>query len=552
MEKISVEIEQKSIECDFGTKAISIIPESWQNREFPLISLRINNEVLSPYQRLEIDSKIEPIYLNEIDGLRIYRLTLCFLVEAAAHICFPNESLIIDHSLERGYFFHFESNNAITQEEIDKLESKVQDMIDKNVKLCPRNISYKQAIEWFKSRDDWETLLLMENMNKNSILVNECEGYRSLHHSTLAPSASLITAYEFMSYDRGFLLRFPPSTSPLEIQPFKDVPLLFSVYQEHKNWGRILEVDCVGRLNQLSMDNKKLSHFINVAEALHEKKISQIAEMIGNKRESVKTVLIAGPSSSGKTTFTKRLGIQLQAVGLKPLLVSLDDYYLPHDKVPKDVDGKPDFEDLYALDVNLLNQNLLDFFNGEEVEFPIFDFKKGGRLEKGRILKNEPGTVLLMEGIHGLNEKLTEKIDSKNKFKIYISALTQLNLDDHNRISTSDNRIIRRMVRDFQFRGYSAITTLEIWPSVKRGERKHIFPYQNSADVMFNSTLDYEISVLKVWAEPLLRSVKPTERAYSEACRLLEFLSNFSPISSTLVPKNSILREFVGESGFKY
>ncbi len=305
-------------------------------------------------------------------------------------------------------------------------------------------------------------------------------------------------------------------------------------------------------MNKLTTDKKKMQHYIRIAESLHNKKIAKIADDILARKGDVKVVLIAGPSSSGKTTFTKKLAIQLQVVGFNPIIVSLDDYYLSHDKVPLDEFGKIDLEALGALDVPLLNKNLIRLFNNEEVEFPIYDFKIGGRRETGKKLSMDDRSILLMEGIHGLNEGLTPDIPASRKYKIYLSALTQLNIDDHNRIATTDNRLIRRMVRDHNFRKYSAISTFKIWPSVRRGEEKNIFPYQESADSAFNSALDYELSVLKVFAEPLLHSVKPHCKEYSEASRLLNFLANFTPIPSYLVPEESILREFIGNSSFKY
>jgi uridine kinase len=307
----------------------------------------------------------------------------------------------------------------------------------------------------------------------------------------------------------------------------------------------------VGHLNRL-VAKKEIKSFIQIAEAFQSRKLYDVADRIYERRESVKVILIAGPSSSGKTTTAKRLSILLKVMGLEPLAIGLDDYYVGKARTPKDAKGEPDYECLEALDVEYLNEQLLALFRGEEVELPLFDFKIGARRESGRRIRMGRRTVLIIEGIHGLNDALTSQIDKEQKFKLYVSALTQLNLDDHNRVPTSDNRLIRRMVRDYQFRSHDAVQTIKMWPNVQTGERKHIFPYQNGADVAFNSALDYELSVLKVYAEPLLRSVKPIMNEYAEASRLLGFLENFAPIPPQYVPGQSILREFIGESEFKY
>jgi uridine kinase len=338
----------------------------------------------------------------------------------------------------------------------------------------------------------------------------------------------------------------------MKVAPFEDNHHLFSVYSEQKKWGRIVGVHSVGLLNRM-VSNRTIRDYIRIAEAFQEKKLAEIADRIYERRDDVKAVLIAGPSSSGKTTSAKRLSIALKVLGIEPIAISLDDYYVGTDKTPLDEKGQPDFECLEALDVPYLNQQLLSLLAGEEVVLPLFDFKLGKRKEEGgRKIRLDRRTMLIIEGIHGLNDALTPQIKRETKFKLYVSALTQLNLDDHNRIPTSDNRLLRRMVRDYQFRGAGATRTFNMWPSVQRGERKHIFPFQNGADAAFNSALDYELAVLKFYAEPLLRSVKPGMKEYSEASRLLSFLENFAPIPPQYVPGTSILREFTGESEFKY
>jgi uridine kinase len=327
--------------------------------------------------------------------------------------------------------------------------------------------------------------------------------------------------------------------------------VLFSIYREYKNCGKILRVGSVGRLDELIRQGG-IQDFVQVAEALQDKKIAEIADRINALRDQVRLVLIAGPSSSGKTTFSKKLMIQLRVVGRNPITISLDDYYKPHDRTPRDEEGKPDFESLDALDVETLNDTLVRLLRAEEVETPVFDFHAGARKPEGRKTRLPDRAILILEGIHGLNDALTPLVPRESKHKIYVSALTQLNLDDHNRIATTDNRLIRRIVRDSQFRGHSALQTLTMWPSVRRGEDRNIFPFQNGADSAFNSALDYELAVLKVYADPLLASVKPDAPEYQEARMLLSFLSNFAPLHPRWVPATSILREFIGESAFKY
>ncbi len=531
----------------------AFLPGDMAEREgYPLIAVKVNNQTLSLKQRIDINGELKPVYLSGRDGLNVYRQSLCFLTEMAFHRLYPQGDLVIDHSLGNGFYYHLEGERPSPEELVPRLSGEMKAIVEKDLPIDLFHLSYPETLEMIRRRGGAEkTLQLMAGLNKPRITILECGGYRSIFHGPLVASTGILTHWELTRYADGFLLRFPPSRTPMEMAPFVDEPKLFSIYQEHKKWGKVMDIHCVGQLNGLAMDKKKREYFILAAETLHEQKMSDIAHKI-SRREGVKIVLVAGPSSSGKTTFTKRMAINLQAQGYDPVMISLDDYYLPHDQTPLDEEGKPDYEALEALDVPLLNQNLLDLLAGEEAEIPVFNFKKGGREEKGRLLKLRENSLLIMEGIHGLNEKLTGRIPPERKFKIYISALTQLNLDDNNRISTTDNRMIRRMVRDYQFRGYTAHTTIRIWPSVRRGERKNIFPYQGEADVIFNSALDYELGVLKGLAEPLLRSVKPTEEEYSEACRLLAFLNYFIPIPSEAIPNLSILREFVGNSGFKY
>jgi len=542
--------KQKSVQ--FGKRTSILINEEEFNKgPFPLIGLKLNNELVCLSRKMEINTQVKPVYLNEKDGLRIYRDTLCYLLTMAFDSLYPEKRLIIGHSLGHGFYYHTESNKPFSIKEMSDLNKKMRELVIKEYPITRNVLSYEESLEMFKKYNQLDTVDLLSYKNNSSFPVYECNNFRDYAFTPLAYNTSLIKHFELKAYQNGLLLRFPPATDPTEINHFNDHPLLYSVYQEYKDWGKILHVESVGKLNQ-KISEKEDKHFIRIAESLHNKKISEIADRIQEKRKELRVVLIAGPSSSGKTTFTKKLSIQLQVVGFNPQIISLDNYYYPPEEVPCDDEGKPDFEALEALDVKNLNANLIELFETGETEIPIFNFKLGKRMKKGTPLKTDERSILLIEGIHGLNDKLTPQIDKKLKFKIYVSALTQLNLDDHNRIPTTDNRLIRRIVRDHQFRGTSAKKTLQMWNSVRRGENKYIFPYQDKANAIFNSALDYELSVLKIYADPLLKMIKPNEEEYSEALRLLAFLDHFSPLPAKHTPDFSILREFIGDSGFHY
>jgi uridine kinase len=436
--------------------------------------------------------------------------------------------------------------------EIEELQSRMKDLAGQDLPINCRYMAYEEAMETFTKNRQIDTALLLNERSEAKVMVNECAGFIDLYISPLLGRTGLLAAFELMPYEDGFLLRFPAIGGGRQLGAFEDSPKIFSVYSEYKKWGRIVGVHSVGRLNHL-VSEQKIREYIRIAEAFQEKKLDEIAAKIYICKDKVKAILIAGPSSSGKTTTAKRLSIALKVMGIEPIAISLDDYYVGTENNPKDEKGEPDYECLESLDIPYLNRQLLELLAGEEVTLPVFDFKSGKRRETGgRKIRLNSGSMLLIEGIHGLNDALTPQIKRETKFKLYVSALTQLNLDDHNRIPTSDNRLLRRIVRDHQFRNAKAARTFNMWPSVQRGERKYIFPFQNSADAAFNSALDYELAVLKFYADPLLRTVKPGMKEYSEAKRLLSFLENFAPIPPQYVPGTSILREFIGESEFKY
>lgn len=516
----------------------------------PIVAIRVNNELFSLSRNIDVRARVEPVTNETTEGSNVCRRTLCLVLAAAARDLYPELRLLVGHSLGYGYYYTLESEGNNHAIDLKKLESRMREMIDADLPVATRYVSYEEALDLFALTNQPDTLRLLNHMSKPKILINTLGGYSDLYFQPLLDKTGLLGVFELRSYGEGFLLRFPPTSHPDYLSEFEDIPQLFAVYHQSKKWGKLIGVSSVGQLNEI-IEKRKVKDYVEITETMQNKQIAEIADRIAAK-QTAKVVLIAGPSSSGKTTTSKKLSMQLRVLGYEPVVISLDDYYRGKDSTPLDEEGKPDFECLEALDVPYLNEVLVSLFRGEEVEMPSFDFKIGARKYTGKKLKLNDRSILVMEGIHALNDKLTPLVERELKFKIYLSALTPLNLDDHNRIPTSDNRLLRRIVRDAQFRGKGAAGTIAMWASVQRGERLHIFPFQDKADVMFNTALDYELSVLKVYAEPLLRAVKPTETEYSEASRLLMFLNNFSPVPSSYVPGQSIIREFIGDSDFKY
>ncbi len=517
----------------------------------PLAAVLINNELCPLDYFLTTDCSLAPVTVDTALGAVTYRRSLCYLLAMAARELFPGRRLVAGMAIGTGFFHFFDDNLPDDPKDITALEQKMRELVAKDIPIRREWMSYAGAVEYFRTSSQPDTLLLLEHMNDARIALNECSGYRDLHVAPLVPSTGVLRVFELKPYHDGFLLRYPHKEDD-RVPPFEDDPILYSIAKEYRERAKILGVSSVGTLNRINSP-KRIKEYIQVAEALQAKKMAELADQVARQSGTVKALLIAGPSSSGKTTTSKRMAIQLRVMGFEPVVIALDDYFVDREHTPRDENGEYDFECLEALDIEYLNEQLVQLFRGQEIELPSFDFRTGNRKPSGKKLRLSTGReIVVMEGIHGLNDKLTPRIPREQKFKIYVSALTQLNLDDHNRISTTDNRLLRRIVRDCQFRGKSAGETLKMWSSVNRGERRHIFPFQNTADAAFNSALDYELGVLKIYAEPVLRSVKPTDPEYAEAARLLSFLSNFMPIPAQFVPGTSILREFIGESEFKY
>lgn len=535
---------------DYGTKVYTVL-DNFNIPTDSIYAVKINNEVRSLEDQIQYTSTIEPVLNNSKTGSAIYRRSLCLLLATACHTLFPEKRLLVGHSLGHGYFYTFEDEDEVSNDVINQLRKEMEKLIEQNIPITTKDISYQEATQLFEKLNLKETRKQLQFICEPSIKINTINDFSDIYFEPLVRSTGVLKVFDILQYKNGFLLRFPRTSDPERLDLFKDEPKLYEIFSKYKEWGKRVNVTSAASLNQL-IKQRQINDFIEITETFQQKNISNIASQIIEKG-TVKVVLIAGPSSSGKTTSAKKLALELRAMGYQPKIISLDCYYLGRDKTPLDEEGKPDFECLEALNIELLNQNLVDLFAGKEVCIPSYDFHSGtSYFDENCKMTLEENEILIMEGIHGLNDKLTPKVPAEYKFKIYLSALTQLNLDDHNRISTSDNRLIRRIVRDNNFRGKPAAGTIEMWPSVTRGEELHIFPFQNNADAILNTALDYEFSVLRVYAAPLLRQVTPMEKEYSEARRLLNFLENFSTIPPTAVPPRSILREFIGGSAFHY
>ena len=550
---ITLKYKEKEIckkEVPAGTQVQSII-DDFKMDSSTIYAVLINNELCPLDSKIKYSSVIEPVLNNTKEGASVYRRSLCLLLAAAAHNIFPKTRLLVGHSLGHGYYYTLDTGKPIEAKQITALGREMSALVKKDIPITTSEISWQQAADLFEKTGLTETRKQLNFNCTPSIKINTLDTFSDLYFGPLVLSTGVLKVFELMKYGDGFLLRFPKSSEPDKLASFKDQPKLFEIYSKYKEWGKRIGVTSAASINQIIAENK-IKDFIEITETFQQKNISKIASQIIDKG-SVKVVLIAGPSSSGKTTSAKKLGLELQAMGYQPKIISLDNYYIGRDKTPLDENGKPDYECLEALDVKLLNQNLVDLFNGKTVNIPSYDFHTGtSYFDSDNMLTLKENEILILEGIHGLNDKLTPKVPAEYKFKIYLSALTQLNLDDHNRVSTSDNRLIRRIVRDNNFRGKPAAGTIEMWPSVTKGEELHIFPFQNNADAILNTALDYELSVLRVFAAPLLRQVTPLQKEYAEARRLLSFLENFSTVAPSAVPNRSIIREFIGGSAFKY
>jgi len=532
-----------------GISLLELSKDCTDEYKSTIVAAKVDNDIKELSFHLYNSANVEFIDLTDDDGMRIYRRSLSFVLIKSVNDLFPDRKVTINHSISKGIYCEVKGKTSLTLEEVTKIESRMQELINKKIPFIKRIMSIEEAKEIFKKTGRLDRFRAIEYRKKPYVTIYNCDGFEDYFYGYMAPDTSYLKKFALKFFAPGLIMMFPNKTKPDVIPKFKEQKKLFSIFKEYKNWVRILGVPNVGSLNYLVKEGK-VNELIRVGEALHEKKIAQIADMIAFNKKKKRVVLIAGPSSSGKTTFAHRLAIQLKVNGLRPVTISLDDYFVDRDHTPKDEKGEFDFEALEAIDIKLFNQHLACLIKGEEVGIPIFSFPNGCRENYCRKLRIDDDQLLIIEGIHGLNEKLTSSIPKESKFKVYVSAITSMSIDDHNRIPTTDSRMLRRIVRDFQFRGCSAINTIKRWPSVRRGEEKNIFPFQEEADIMFNSALPFELGVLKVLAEPLLSDVDRSQTEYSEAKRLIEFLTNFVTIESKEIPANSIIREFVGGSCF--
>lgn len=539
----------KEKEVPKGTTLLELSKEFQKDYRSTIVAARINNDIRELTFQLEDSCNVEFIDLTDDDGMRIYRRSLHFLLIKAANDLFPDRKVIIEHSISKGLYCQIKGDIELSESDVKSLEKKMTELVRAKIPFIKIEVSVDQARDIFLKNGRMDRFSVIEYRKKPYVTMYSCDGLYDYFYGYMVPHTGYLKVFGLKYYKPGLILLFPEKSNPDVLPEFIEQRKLFNIFSEYTKWGHILGVDTVGALNRI-VASGGAGDIIRVSEALHEKKIAQIADMITQNEHKKRVVLISGPSSSGKTTFAQRLATQLRVNGLRPVTISLDDYFVDRDRTPRDENGEYDFEALEAIDVELFNIHLANLIIGLEVEVPTFNFTGGCRENVGRKLRINEDQILIIEGIHGLNERLTSTIPRESKFKIYVSALTSMNIDDHNRIPTTDTRFIRRIVRDYQFRGSSAVSTIKRWPSVRRGEERNIFPFQEEADVMFNSFLIYELGALKTFAEPLLNEIDDSYPEYSEAKRLIEFLSNFLPIDHHEIPTNSIIREFIGGSVF--
>ena len=514
------------------------------------VSARVNNKVEGMHYRVYNSKDVEFLDMTSSSGSRAYTRTLFFVLCKAVQDIYPNTDVVIDIPVSNGFYVDIRLGRPVVEEDVNILRRRMQEIIDAKMPIRRYMVPTEDAIALFQEKGDVEKVKLLKTSGSIYTTYYKIGEYVDFYYGTLLTNTSGLYLFGLEKYYDGMLLRIPSLKNPDVLGEMTKQDKMFDIFKEHHRWQDILGIRTVGDFNQ-AIDAGHATDIINISEALQEKKIANIAEDIAN-RQGVKLVLLAGPSSSGKTTSCKRLSIQLAVNGLKPLQISLDDYFVDRDKTPKDDNGEYDFESIYALNLDLLNEQFNALFRGEEVELPKYDFPSGKSVKSGKKLKMEPNNVLVVEGIHALNPELTAHIPQEQIYRVYASALTTILLDNHNYIPTTDNRLLRRIIRDYKYRGVSAQETIHRWPSVRTGENKWIFPYQENADAMFNTAMLYELSVIKMQAEPLLQQVPENCEEHAEAYRLLKFLKYFKGIPYNNLPPTSLLREFLGGSSFQY
>ena len=545
-----MQVKYKDIFIDVkkGTKVNKVLKKYIDEDELKPIACRFNNEIKRLDMPIEKDGEIELIDITNKDGMRVYIRGLTFLVCMAFKELFPKTQLTIEYQLYHSMFCTAK-NVEITDEVLKQVQDKVDEIISQNIPIVKTTMTRAEAIEFYKNTDDFRGAAQLELDSREVVTLYYCNNYYNYLYGVMPISTGCISKYELQKYDNGFLIRYPSRKTPEKVPILKKTEKLYNTLKENDETHKILGVSTLYKLNNI-IRKGNIKEYILLDEALHEKKIANIADSIASNKK-IKLVAIAGPSSSGKTTFSKRLCLQLRLNNIKTVPISVDNYFVERENTPRDKNGNYNFECIEAIDTKLLNNDIMKLLNGEEIDAPTFNFHTGHKEYLGNKMKLADDEILVMEGIHCLNDNLTYLIPKQQKFKVYISALTVLNLDNYNRISTTDTRLIRRIVRDKQFRGYNADHTLEMWSSVNEGEEKNIFVFQEEADVMFNSSLIYELNVLKQYAIPLFKEISPESPLYSEAKRLYTLLSYFETIEPKDVPSNSLLREFIGGSIFE-
>ncbi|TAJ14137.1 nucleoside kinase [Marinilabiliaceae bacterium JC017] len=518
----------------------------------PILGALVNNKLTELNYEVYHPKNVQFIDITHPDGMRMYIRSLSFVLYKAVDELYPHARLRIEHSVSKGIYCELLNHHEdLSIQEVLQLGERMREIINKDLPFIREEAETEEVIKLFENRNMYDKTALMRHRGLVYTTYQKMNNHIGLFYGYMVPSTGYLNVFDLNKYYNGMLLQVPMKDNPDKVEDLIIQNKMFDIFQEFTQWNRVLNVTNVGDLNGTCY-NGMAEQIIKVSEALHEKKIAQIADTIAERKGKVKIVLISGPSSSGKTTFGKRLAIQLLVAGIKPVNLSLDNYFVDREKTPLDEHGEYDFEALEALDIPKFNQDLTDLLEGKTVDIPKFSFETGKRFYDGEKLQMADENILIIEGIHGLNPGLTPAIPAEKKFKVYVSALTNINLDDHNRIHTTDNRLIRRIVRDYKYRNYSATDTLSRWQSVRRGEEKHIFPFQEEADMMFNTALLYELSVLKPLAEPILLEVPPNVPEYAEANRLLNFFSYFKPMQPREIPPTSIVREFLGGSSFNY
>lgn len=548
---IKVQILGKTKEYPYGTSYGEIVEEYQESSRYPIVLVMKDGKLCELHKKLKQDGVLEFVTTGDEIGHKTYkRSASLLLLKAVYHVAGRKniKNMILHYSVASGYYYTIDGNVEITEEFLAQVKAYMLELVERKIPILKRSVGTSEAMEIFHEHGMYDKEKLFRFRRGSRVNIYSLDGFEDYFYGFMVNHTGYLKYFELYPYDTGIVLQLPERANPQEVPPFVPKSKIFQIQKESERWGEMMQVDTVGALNE-QIVSKGGSRLLLVAEALQESKISQIARTIAESKDK-KFIMIAGPSSSGKTTFSHRLSIQLAAHGLRPHPIAVDNYFVNREDTPLDSEGNYNFECLEAIDVKQFNEDMIRLLQGEEVELPYFNFKTGQREYRGNFMKLGKGDVLVIEGIHCLNDKLSSSLPTESKFKIYISALTQLNIDEHNRIPTTDGRLIRRIVRDARTRGTSAKQTIAMWNSVRRGEEENIFPYQESADVMFNSALIYELAVLKLYAEPLLFSIGKDEPEYNEAKRLLKFLDYFLGVPSESIPSNSILREFVGGGCF--